>query len=203
MIIAHKPVRQKIIDRYESDADGRVVIDVAVARIEELYDRFDSSATYRKKDLDEDFAQYLINCVREIKHTPFAIRINLPEQEEPPREARVRASIRHYFQYLQESEKREIRKHLSRACFFLSFGVLLVFLSLSLASRYRDVASIMKELGIEGVTIVAWVSMWEAASNLIFEWVPHFNRHKVYQRIIDSEVLFRPQPPAPTDDGGE
>jgi len=186
-----KQKRQKIIDRYETDAQGRVIIDVSVARIEDLYDRFDSGATYRKKDLDEDFAQYLIDCVGEIKRHPFLVRINLPGPESATREDRVRKSIHHYFQYLQESEKRGIRKHLSRAGFFLGFGIMMVLLSLSLAARYETMHSILKDLGVEGVTIVAWVSMWEAASHLIFEWVPHLNRHKLYQRLIDSEVHFR------------
>lgn len=183
---------QTIIDRYETNGDGRLIIDVAVQRVEELYDKFDIDANYKKKDLDEDFVQYLIDCVREIKRLRFLIRIRLSRPEPADNENRVRASIRHYFQYLQEGERREIRKHLTRSCYFLGLGIFLIFLSLSLTSRYAPMVNIFKELGIEGITIVAWVSMWEAISNLIFEWIPHLQRVRLYQRIIDCEVNFLP-----------
>lgn len=185
------PMRQTIIGRYEKESDGRLIIDVTVERIEELYDRFDSAANYIKKDLNEDFVDYLIECVREIKQYDFLIRINLSRQESEENIQRVQGSIRHYFVYLQESEGREIRKHLSRSCYFLGFGVFLIFAALSLGSQYGTDSNILKDIGIEGVTIVAWVSMWEAVSNLIFEWIPHFQRLRLYDRIIASEVRFR------------
>ncbi|MDH5297487.1 MAG: hypothetical protein OEV91_00525 [Desulfobulbaceae bacterium] len=185
-------MRQTIIGRYERESDGRLIIDVTVERLEELYDRFDSAASYIKKDLNEDFVDYLIECVKEIKQYDFLIRINLSRPESAEKFQRVQGSIGHYFKYLQESERREIRKHLSRSCYFLGFGVFLIFISLSLSGQYGTMSNILTDMSIEGVTIVAWVSMWEAVSNLTFEWIPHLQRLKLYERIIASEVRFCP-----------
>ena len=184
-------MRQSITDRYEQDRDGRLILDVTTPRIADLYDRFDSTASYNKKDIEKKFAEYLIDCVNEIKQHPFLIRINLEHQETLENMERVRGSLRHYFEYQQERQRREIKKHLSRSCYFFGLGVILVFFSLSLANRYDAVDNIFKDLGIEGLTIVAWVSMWEAAANLIFEWVPHFQRYRQYGRIATCEVRFR------------
>jgi hypothetical protein len=67
-----------IFSRYESHSTRRLAIDVSVGRIEELFEDFDSAASYVKKDLDQDFVDYLIESVREIGSYDFVIRINLP-----------------------------------------------------------------------------------------------------------------------------
>ena len=184
-------MRPSITDRYEKNHDGRLIIDVTVAKIEELYNSFDSAASYKKKDLDEEFADYLIDCVREIKQHDFLLRINLEYPETQEKMDRVRGSIRHYFKYRQERQRRKINKHLGRSGYLFGLGITLVFLALSMGNRYEAMGNILTDIGVEGLTIVAWVSMWEAASNLIFEWVPHFHRFKQYGRISASEVLFR------------
>ncbi|MDH4320281.1 MAG: hypothetical protein OEV73_02155 [Desulfobulbaceae bacterium] len=189
-------MRQSITDRYDKDADGRVIIDVTAASMKDLYDRFDSTANYNKKDLDLKFAEYLIQSVNEIKRHPFLIRINLEHPETPENMERVRGSVRHYFEYQQERQRHEINKHLGRFCYFLGLGITLVFISLFLRSRYGAAGNIFTDLGIEGLTIVAWVSMWEGVSNLIFEWVPHFQRYRQYGRIANGPVHFR-QPTQP------
>ncbi|MDH3392400.1 MAG: hypothetical protein OEL66_00200 [Desulfobulbaceae bacterium] len=180
-----------ITARYEKTLDGRRIIDVTIDKIEELYDRFDSIASYKKKDLDEEFVEYLSQCAKELKNQDFLLRINMQEEETKSKTDRLRSSIHHYFAYLQELERRQIKKHLTRACCLLGLGITLVFISLSLGARYDDVHSILKDIGIEGVTIVAWVSVWEAATDLIFEWWPHFQRGKRYEKIAASEILFR------------
>lgn len=184
-------MRTSISGRYEKSQDGRLIIDVTVEKIEELYDRFDSIASYKKKDLDEEFVDYLSQCAKELKTQDFLLRINLQEEESKPKTDRLRSSIHHYFIYLQELERRQIKKHLTRACYLLGLGVSLVFISLSLGARYDGVHNILKDLGIEGITIVAWVSVWEAATDLIFEWWPHLQRGRRYEKIAASEVQFR------------
>ncbi len=47
---------KRIVDRYEHTVDGIVIIDVAARRVEDLYEDFDKTAPYHKKDLDEDLA---------------------------------------------------------------------------------------------------------------------------------------------------
>lgn len=187
-------MRTSITGRYEKATDGRLIIDVTVERVEELYNRFDTLASYKKKDLDEEFVEYLSNCAKELKKQEFLLRINLQEEESKPKTDRLRSSIRYYFSYLQELERRQIKKHLTRACYLLGLGITLIFISLSLAARYEGVANIIKDLGIEGITIIAWVSVWEAATDLIFEWWPHLRKSRRYEKIAACEVQFRQLP---------
>ena len=64
-------MKQNIFNRYESLSSRRLAIDVSVGKIEELFEDFDSVASYVKKDLDQDFVDYLIECVREIGSYDF------------------------------------------------------------------------------------------------------------------------------------
>ena len=50
------------LERYERTSDGKLIIDVSAARVEDLYSNFDRSAPYVRRDLDEDLADYLIAC---------------------------------------------------------------------------------------------------------------------------------------------
>jgi hypothetical protein len=56
-------------NRYELTDDKHLVIDVSVRAIEDLYDNFDRTATYPKRDLDLDFANHLISD-RQIESQP-------------------------------------------------------------------------------------------------------------------------------------
>ena len=184
-------MRPSITDRYEKNADGITILDVTINKIEELYDRFDIVASYKKKDLNEEFTEYLLECANELKKEPFLLRINLLEANNEAKNKRLKSSIRHYFTYLRELELREIQKHLTRAAYSLSFGIIMVFLSFYLDSHYKTAHSIITDISIEGITIVAWVSVWEASTNLIFKWGPHYKKRKLYGKIANSEVQFR------------
>jgi len=48
-------------------------------------------------------------------------------------------------------------------------------------------ASIM----LEGLTIAAWVALWEAVANLLVHWGPHHRNIRVYRRLSGTEFIFR------------
>ncbi len=43
----------------------------------------------------------------------------------------------------------------------------------------------------QGLTIAAWVSLWEAIANLFLEWHPHRQNVRLYSRIMNAPVMFR------------
>ena len=47
-------VKRDVLDRYEQAASGGYIIDVAAINVEALYDDFDRSAPYVRRDLDQD-----------------------------------------------------------------------------------------------------------------------------------------------------
>ena len=59
-------MKKPIISRYELTEKNEVIIDASVRSVEDLYNNFDRTADYMKKDLDQEFVDYVTECVREI-----------------------------------------------------------------------------------------------------------------------------------------
>lgn len=70
-------------------------------------------------------------------------------------------------------------------------GLVLLSVSLLHTAKTHPVPGLFGTIIREGLTIAAWVSMWEAIANLIFEWSPHRQKMKICRRIVDAPVEFR------------
>ena len=184
-------MKQDVLSRYESHSSSRLAIDVSVGKIEELYEDFDSAASYVKKDLDQDFAEYLIESVREIRSNDFVIRINLPVQVNEKHRERLQSSIKNYFRYLEFLEQRKLRKLLWRSFLLFCLGMFLLVISMTLKGNAGHLSGVMEELIIEGLTVAAWVSLWSAFANLIFELAGIIGNIRLFRRIADREVVFK------------
>jgi len=103
-------VEKRILDRYERTAEGGVVIDVAARRVEDLYEDFDKTAPYHRKDLDPDLADYLGDCVREIGRADFLIRFTLERQLSDDLVRRIRGSVNSFFSIVASLSRRRSAK---------------------------------------------------------------------------------------------
>ena len=184
-------MKQDIFSRYELHSGQRLAIDVSVGRIEELFEDFDSAASYVKKDLDQDLVEYLIESVREIGGYDFVIRINLPVLVPERHRKRVRKSIKSYFRYLELLERRKLRKMLWKSFLLFCLGMVLLTASMALKESVVDLRGLMQELLIEGLTVAAWVSLWSAFGGLIFELAGIIGNIRIYRRIAGREVVFK------------
>lgn len=184
-------MKQDIFSRYESHSSRRLAIDVSVGKIEELFEDFDSAASYVKKDLDQDFVEYLIDCVKEIGGYDFVIRINLPVSVQEKHRKRVRKSIKSYFRYLELLERRKLRKMLWKSFLLFCLGMLLLTLSMVLKKDMAHFSGMMQELLVEGLTVAAWVSLWTSFASLIFEISRIISDIRIYRRIASREVIFK------------
>lgn len=181
-----------IIDRYEMNDQRQVVVDLSVRSVEELFDRFDRTAPYLKKDLDPQFVDYLIGSVREIGRHDFIIRLNLEVAPTADHRRRVRQSIRNYLYYLQQTEVRELQSMFRRSLALFGLGLGLLTLAIVAGGRMVDGDSVLGQVFSEGLTVAAWVSLWQALANLIIEWQPHRRELLVYRRIMAAPVHFIP-----------
>lgn len=184
-------MKQDIFSRYESHSSRRLAIDVSVGRVEELFEDFDSAASYVKKDLDQDFVDYLIESVREIGSYDFVIRIHLPVLVHEKHRKRVRKSVKSYFMYLELLEWRKLKKMLWRSSLLFLMGMLLLTFSMLLKGNMEHATGVIKELLTEGLTVAAWVSLWSAFASLIFELGRRISNIRLFRRIASREVVFK------------
>ncbi len=185
-------MKKTVLNRYERMGDGRIVIDVSVGALHDLYENFDLTVPYVKKDLDLDFAEYLIDCAREIGNHDFVIRINLPKPEGPALMERVQRSVPSYFIYLREHEIREIKAMFRKSLILFAFGFALVSYCAVLANRtYAQNPGVGATILREGLTIAAWVSLWQAVAYVMLEWHPHRQNIRIFRKIGEAPVIFR------------
>jgi hypothetical protein len=183
--------KRRILERYAHTDDGRVVIDIAAEKIADLYDDFDKHASYLKKELDPELADYIIDSVREIGREPFLIQVSLAAPMDSSAVCRVQTSLHNYFLYLRELEAREMRRLLRTSMILLVVGAALLTASVWMNSRaaVRDI--VVGSLIAEGLTIAAWVSLWEALAMFLVNWAPHRRLIRMYERIAKADVRFQ------------
>jgi len=187
-------MKKSIISRYETTTNNEVIIDASVRSVEDLYNNFDRTADYSKKDLDQEFVDYLTDCVREIGKRAFVIRISLSTMPDNAIMDRVRRSVRTYFLYLQETERRQLRAMLRRSLVLFVIGLALLVPAIAATRRFSSSEGVLAEVFAQGLTVAAWVSLWEAIANLFIEWYPHRQDIKQYGHVTNAPVIFRRPP---------
>ena len=185
---------KKIVDRYERTADGLVIVDVAAKRVEDLYEDFDKTAPYHKKDLDEDLASYLTECVREIGRVDFVIRFMFESYPSEEFMLRVRTSVHKFFIYQRELELGAMNKMLRTSATLLIIGIIILGLSLWVNHLFivDGTPSFLNTVFAEGLTIVAWVSVWEALATFLLNWPQHLFLIRLFKKIAEAPVQFQP-----------
>lgn len=192
-------MKRNILGRYEHDDAGKSIIDVAAARVEDLYNNFDKSAPYARRDLDGDLADYLIGCARELGPVPFLIRFTLAVVPEGRNLSRIRGSLKSYFLYRAEIEARSLFHMTRRSAIFLAIGVGILSALAWLDQLMGPDRSIVANVFGEGLTIVAWISLWEALAMFLIEWFPHRKSIGLYRRLAHAGLVFRPAPDSESD----
>ncbi len=187
-------MKKSILSRYERTDRNEVIIDASIRTVEDLYNNFDRTAPYVKKDLDQEFVDYVIECVREIGRSDFVIRISLTNMPDEAVMDRVRTSIQTYFQYLQETEKRALGAMFRRSVVLFGIGLALLALAIMATRRLSTDEGVLAEVFAQGLTVAAWVSLWEAIANLFLEWFPHRQDIRRHTKVINAPVMFCPLP---------
>ncbi len=180
-----------ITGRYEFTDKKEVIIDVSVQTIEHLYSNFDRTAPYTKKDLDQELVDYLVDSVKEIRKHKFIIRISLAKTPDTSLTERVRKSINTYYVYLKELEVRALKAMFNQSAILFLVGLVLLAMAIDVTRRLSMRQGVLTEVFAQGLTVAAWVSLWEAIAKVFLELGTHRKNIKLFKRIINAPVVFR------------
>lgn len=186
----------QILDRYTRTDDGRVIIDIAANRVEELYSDYDNTAHFLKRDLEPDLVEYLVESAREIGREPFTIRFSFLKPVDGESRTRVCQSINTYFTYLGHLESRELRQMFRTSFIMLLAGLAILTLSVRLNLYVEHSAAVITRVFAEGLTVAAWVALWNALATFLLNWAPVRRLLALYGRIACAPVLFSTPPAA-------
>ena len=177
-----------LLSRYARSEHGEIIIDVAASRVQDLYNDFDRHAPYVRRDLDQDLVEYLQDCAKEIGRCPFVIRITLGPGRIPSGEVvtRVKQSVRRFFGYMSELERRKIRRAGLTSLAFLVVG-LCIFAVTTLTGGTASVGFPWPILR-EGLTVAGWVAVWEALATFLIRWGAFRRSLRLYHRLAEASV---------------
>ena len=183
-------MKKDILERYERTGDDEIIVDISARKIEDLYNNFDKKSHFMKKDLNQDLVAYLIESVREIDGERFVIRFNfeIPTQEEFFQ--RVQNSVNRFFLYMQEHEHAKMKEMLRKSTIFFGIGAVLAGVSIFMNQSEWMEKSIAFAVVAEGLSVAAWVSLWEALATFLIRWMPYKKKILLYKNIANAKIIF-------------
>ena len=189
-VIATREMKKQILDRYTRTSDNKLMIEIDAGKVEDLYNDFDKQAPYVKKELDPELVEYIIDSVREIGREDFIIQFRLSKLADIGLASRVKKSVHNYFLYLRELELREVARMARTSLILFLIGVIIFSLSVWLNHQITDKEAILFPVIAEGLTVAAWVALWNAIATFLINWAPRRQQIKMYERISKATILF-------------
>ena len=183
-------MNQSILDRYSRTDSNAIIIDVTTEKVEDLYNNFDRNAPFVKKDLDDELTEYLVEAAAEIGREDFVIRFRFAQPVDAELATRVTDSVRNYFRYMKERETRAIGQMVRKSAIFLASGLLILTLAIALNRAGHTEDSVVVDVFVTGMTVAAWVSLWEALATILVHWAPHRRMRRTLERISQATLVF-------------
>jgi hypothetical protein len=185
----------KSIDSLYQVEDGRVLIQMKLSSVLQLFNSFDP-APFHEKELDNNAENYIVDAVKDFPpKTRFKIVIYLPEVIIGTKEAlRIPEAIRSHFEYNSLMQKRKFRERFIYGEFALIVG--LSFLAIAtIASLAIDAYSSslpVAHLIANALEVTGWVAMWEPVTVFLFQLWPIVKQRKIYEKISRMEIDIHP-----------
>lgn len=186
-------MRDDVYNRYAHDSSG-CIIDIAADRAEDLYNNFDRCAPYIRRDLDSEVVDYIIDCAKEIGDEPFSITFSLRSAPDEAKLSRIKRSVNTYFKYLASVEKLKSKSMLKRAMIFFAIGISILVVTLWADKVIGLKQEILANVFIQGLTVAAWVALWESLATALIEWLPLRKNIDLFLRLSELSPVIRHQP---------
>ncbi|MBA3025244.1 MAG: hypothetical protein FP820_02405 [Sulfurimonas sp.] len=183
-------MKKEILERYEHTEDGEIIVGVSAQKVEDLYNDFDKRSHFLKKDLNEDLVDYLADSVSEIGDEKFVIQFNLETHAHNEDLSRVKNSIQNFFLYMQKLETKKMQGMIRTSLILLFIGLIVATLSILINKSELVSNSVTWAVIAEGLTVAAWVSLWEALATFLIKWMPYKRKISLYNKIQNAKIEF-------------
>lgn len=94
-------MKKDILSRYDKNEKDEIIIKISTSKFENLYDNFDMSSTFLKKDLNQQLVDYIIESVSEISNEKFILKFYFEEKIAQNDISKIKTSVNNYFTYLE------------------------------------------------------------------------------------------------------
>jgi uncharacterized membrane protein YcjF (UPF0283 family) len=194
MPLASEPVRD--IESMYHKKDGRVLIEIKLNSIIQLFNSFDPAPFY-EKEIDTEAEHYIVDTVEDFPaKTKFMIHIYLPPSLVESQEAKkIIPAIHNHFRYKMLVTERKFRSKFRFGRWSLLVG--LTFLAISLVASQLIATRtnyLLPQLLSYSLLIIGWVAMWQPITVFLYELWPIIRLKKIYEKISTMEIEILPLP---------
>jgi len=185
--------------KIEGNMDANT-IKIDLNSLEELFgqpnaDPFDPASRYIP-GIDEIVGQLKLLSAR--RRREQHILISLPPQlNGAALEEKIRAALRRYCDARVQQSQRDLDNVKRKAPRALIYSLVIITVGLTLAGLLMNsgiLSDTFRVLLSNGLTIFAWVALWEPAGIYLYEWMPLAADKHIYQLLkrLELSVEFRP-----------
>lgn len=183
-------MKKEITERYDYTPNNEIIIDISTQKIEDLYNDFDKRSHFLKKDLNEDLVNYITESVSEIGQEKFIIQFSLETHARQEDLSRVKNSIQNFFIYMQKLQTKKMKEMIRTSFILLFIGLIVASLSVLMNQSTMVSASVTWAVIAEGLTVAAWISLWEALATFLIKWMPYKRKIALYNKIQNAKITF-------------
>lgn len=184
------------LDSVYRKENGRVLIELTLSSVDQLFHSFDPSP-FHKKELDPEAERYIVDIVDDFsRETEFRILIYLPEDQiDSPQAKKIPEAVRNHFQYRALMQTQQYKERSRYGKFTIVVG--LIFLSIAtlashaVANYFPD--SLPAQLVAKALEVAGWVAMWEPVTVHLYQLWPIIKQRRIYEKIGGMDIDILPQ----------
>ena len=181
-----------ILQRYDMTVDNKFIVPAGLPDYKSMYQVYDYSSSFYKRDLNEDLVDYFFECAEEIGvNNDFIIRFDIPENEKSkPEENDIVFSFKSYFEYLISLCRKEIKAAFSRLLIHCMTAVF-AFLCWFVISRIiPESETAVYQFFAHGLSVGIWVLLLLGFSRFVFRIKTQMTEIKLCRKIMNSPIEF-------------
>ncbi len=169
------------------------IVDISLDNYNEIFNDWDPSPAGRR-DLDPELLAFMENCSSDIPlRFPLELQFHMPQSEfNEEKEHLSKQGLKHYMEFIAHSIDKHYKDGIRKAMIYALAAFL--FLTLGYFPKQIDGPKMLASILTEAITIVGWVLLWQAFSQVFFSGQEIRKKQRVYKRFLDAAIVFTYEP---------
>ncbi|MBR0596587.1 hypothetical protein [Sinanaerobacter chloroacetimidivorans] len=169
---------------------GNRMIEISLVNYNDFFHEWDNSI-FKKRDVHPELTEFLDQCSEEIPlKEKMEIILSLQnETKNLDKENTLKESYKNYYSLYYKIENRKMKGLYKSTIILIVIGFCFMLSSIMLTDQLPE--SVLSEVLVEGLTIGAWVFIWEALHFMVFERRELFLRRKELKRFLKTPLFFK------------
>ena len=168
------------------------LIEVKVQTLQQIFNSMDPSP-FHERDLDREAEEFIVSWAQEhSSRKPYKLIVHLGQATDRPDAARILSeSIRNYFSYRAEMNRRELKQLLRYGWISLVIATVFLGFCVTVSQMIEPALGRFQPILREVLIILGWVAMWRPLDVYLYRWWPVHRLGRIYQGLSQMPVEIR------------